>query len=729
MIELQDMAELAAKYVNTTDRHIFLTGKAGTGKTTFLKYIVDHTYKNTVVAAPTGIAAINAGGVTLHSLLQLPFGTFLPENSSYLSGDGRVNTPQTLFRETKFNANKRKLIKELELLIIDEVSMLRADLLDCIDHTLRYLRKRQNEPFGGLQILFIGDLMQLPPVVKETEAKMLASFYPSLYFFNARALADTPPVLVELQKIFRQTDQEFIDLLNRFRHNDQTEEDIEGLNKHFQPDFDEIMSTGYIHLTTHNHRAFQINATRLQRLENEEFHFDAFVEGDFPENMTPTDKKLTLKSDAQVMFLKNDPSGEGKFFNGKIGRVSRIAEDGIWVKDEDGFEISVEKYTWENKRYTLDSSGEIEEKFMGSFEQFPLKLAWAVTIHKSQGLTFEKAILDLSGTFAPGQLYVALSRLTSLTYLVLSSTLPEKPPEMDESLRTFSTSFQGKEELVANLDNEKRSYLAKFARHAFDLSNLTRELGYHQRSFNKEENRSIKQQYLPWTYDFTSKIEDLKKIGDQFMNQILQITQEQEYLSHFSERINKAHDYFVEKLSSHSDDFSTHKKKVKKDTKIKAYLKELDNLETLLYDQKRLILKTKILVDSATEDRVITKEELRSAGFFSEKKKEVAKKDKTPTALVSYELYLKGKTISDIAEERGLVRGTIDGHLATYVETGIIDVHDLVAKERVEKITALYNSGNTNSAAIKEELPNDYGYGEIRLVTAYIKSMENANEG
>lgn len=728
MMELQDMAELAAKYVNTTDRHIFLTGKAGTGKTTFLKYIVDHTYKNTVVAAPTGIAAINAGGVTLHSLLQLPFGTFLPENSSYLSGDGRVNTPQTLFRETKFNANKRKLIKELELLIIDEVSMLRADLLDCIDHTLRYLRKRQSEPFGGLQILFIGDLMQLPPVVKETEVKMLASFYPSLYFFNARALQNTPPVLVELQKIFRQTDQEFIDLLNRFRHNDQTAEDIRALNKHFQPDFDEVLSTGYIHLTTHNHRAFQINATRLQRLENEEHHFDAYVEGDFPENMTPTDKRLTLKEDAQVMFIKNDPSGEGKFFNGKIGRVARVEEDAIWVKDENGFELSVDKYTWENKRYTLDSSGEIEEKFLGSFEQFPLKLAWAVTIHKSQGLTFEKAILDLSGSFAPGQLYVALSRLTSLTYLVLSSPIPEDPPAIDQSLKTFSSSFKAKEELLSTLDEDKKTYLTKFSRHAFDLSLLTKELGYHQRSFNKEENRSIKQQYLPWTYDFTGKIEALKKTGDQFMNQLLQITQEQQYLSHFSERITKAHDYFIGKLDELSDEFSSHKKKVKKETKIKGYLKELDNLESMLHDQKRAIIKAKLLADSSTEDRLVTKDELRSSGFYSEKKSDKEpKKDKTPTAQTSYELYLKGKSITEIAEERGFVTGTIEGHLATYVENGAIDVHNLVPKERVEKITSVYTDGHTNSAAIKEQLPNDFGYGEIRLVTAYIRSMENAD--
>ncbi|MEO1256060.1 MAG: AAA family ATPase, partial [Bacteroidota bacterium] len=268
MIELQETAELAAKYINTTNRHIFLTGKAGTGKTTFLKYIIDHTYKNTVVAAPTGIAAINAGGVTLHSLLQLPFGTFLPDNSTLSSFGTQINTPQTLFRESKFNTTKRKLIQELELLIIDEVSMLRADLLDCIDHTLRYLRKKKHLPFGGLQILFIGDLMQLPPVVKDQEAQLLKSYYTSNYFFEAQALQEQPPIRVELKKIFRQSDQDFIDLLNRLRNNEQTNDDIHWLNRYYNPDFNQAEESGYIHLTTHNYRADKLNQSKLQSLES-----------------------------------------------------------------------------------------------------------------------------------------------------------------------------------------------------------------------------------------------------------------------------------------------------------------------------------------------------------------------------------------------------------------------------------------------------------------------------
>ena len=729
MFELQDAAELAAKYVNTTDRHIFLTGKAGTGKTTFLKYIIEHTYKNTVVAAPTGIAAINAGGVTLHSLLQLPFGTFIPESIPFSSAESRINTPQTLFQEARFNASKRKLIRELELLIIDEVSMLRADLLDCIDHTLRYLRKRRNEAFGGLQILFIGDLMQLPPVIKESEMKMLHPFYSSLYFYEARALKDSPPILVELQKIYRQTDQQFIDLLNRFRHNEQTEEDLSQLNKHYEPGFDETQATGYIHLTTHNHRAHQINTTRLQSLESTPFTFHSHIEGDFPENMCPTNQTLELKEGSQVMFIKNDPSGEGKFFNGKIGKVSRLFEDEIWVKDEEGMELKVETYKWENRRYALDKvSNEIEEKYLGSFEQYPVKLAWAVTIHKSQGLTFEKAILDLSGTFAPGQLYVALSRLTSLKYLILSSPLPENPPGMDQSLKTFAASFKGTKELEQNLGNERREFLLKFSRQAFDFSGLIYELGYHESSFNKDENRSIKQQYLPWTIELIKETQPLRKTGDQFIKQIEQIITQTDYLPFLTERVTKAYEYFSKSLLQLESRIIKHRKKIKKETKVKAYLKELEKLEELFSDQSRQLLKNMVLIKSANDDKTLTKEDLRATGIYKKKEKKVTKKDKIPTAQITYELYRKGKNIEEIAKERDLVTGTIEGHLTTYVESGAIDVHDLINKDRIEKITTAYTAGHTNSGVLKAELPNDYGYGEIRLVIAYIRSMEEANE-
>ncbi|MEM6830946.1 MAG: DEAD/DEAH box helicase, partial [Bacteroidota bacterium] len=558
---LQDMAELAARYVNTTNRHIFLTGKAGTGKTTFLKHIVHHTYKNAVIAAPTGIAAINAGGVTLHSLLQLPFGTFIPESIPSSFSSTRVNTPQTLFRETKFNATKRKLIQELELLIIDEVSMLRADLLDCIDHTLRYLRKIPNRPFGGLQILFIGDLMQLPPVVKDTEMELLSSFYPSMYFFEARALSEHPPILVELQKIFRQSDQHFIDLLNRLRHNEQTDEDIQDLNRYHNPDFDQAHETGYIHLTTHNYRADRLNKGKLQNLESQLLTFHAHIEGDFPESMYPTTPELHLKQGAQVMFIKNDPTGEAKFFNGKIGLISNLSEGEIWVKFEDGEEVLVGPYQWENKRYTLDpATNEVDEKYLGSFEQFPIKLAWAVTVHKSQGLTFEKAILDLSGTFAPGQLYVALSRLTSLKGLVLSSPLPEDPPSIDDSLKTFVGSFQGRDHLKENLKKDQKAFILSLSREAFDFSGLVRELGYHERSFNKDENRSLKQKYLSWTKELTNETHPLLGIGEKFVTEVDKILMRPDSLPFLSERMEKAHGYFNPILKDLLDRLATHKK-------------------------------------------------------------------------------------------------------------------------------------------------------------------------
>lgn len=707
---LQDTAAIAAKYINSTDQNIFLTGKAGTGKTTFLKYIVDHTHKNTVVAAPTGIAAINAGGVTLHSLLQLPFGTFIPENIPFSDGDQAITTPQSLVRNIKFNSNKRALLNEIELLIIDEVSMLRADLLDCIDHTLRYVRRNQ-QLFGGVQILFIGDLMQLPPVVKESEQKRLRSYYQSFYFFEANALQNERPVLLELDKIFRQSDQEFIDILNRFRNNEQSEDDIHSLNRHYEPSFDEVFNTGYIHLTTHNHRAFQINSTRLQQIESEAFNYEAEIGGEFPENMAPTEQKLVLKQGAQIMFIKNDPSGEGKFFNGKIGWVSKLDKGEIWAKDESGHELMVESYAWENKRFTLDTkSGEIEEKVLGTFQQFPIKLAWAVTIHKSQGLTFEKAILDLGQTFAPGQLYVALSRLTSLKYLVLSSPLPEKAPEIDSRLASFSQSFLSKEELTQFLPEASKSYLKKVCISSFSLDGL-----YVPNLLGKVDSSSFKE-----------SLSSLKNTSRTFEKQLESVFVQEEYLDFLNERISKAADYFRSQIEELLKNFDALHKAAKKESKDKKALKELSSFATNLDNKQRNMLKAKLLIASFIEDKDLSKEDLRNGGFYQVKQEK--KVIKTPTAQQSYEFYLKGLSIPDIAKERGLVSSTIESHLAQYVENGSIDVHDLVSKDRITKITDLINEGNERSGELKEKLPSDYTYGEIKLVQSYIKSMEAANE-
>jgi len=725
MQQLQEMAALAAKYVNTTDRHIFLTGKAGTGKTTFLKFIKDHTYKNTAIAAPTGIAAINAGGVTLHSLLQLPFGIFVPENVPLQSSSSPVNTPATLFRDRRFNASKRQLIRELELLVIDEVSMLRADLLDCIDHMLRYLRKRRHEPFGGLQILFIGDLMQLPPVVKEQDRSMLRPYYASPYFFEAHALREHPPVLVELQKIFRQSDQQFIDLLNRMRHNEQTREDLKQLNAHYHPDFDMEKAEGYIHLTTHNKKADRINETRLNSLEEKERHFYPEIAGDFPENMYPTGEVLTLKKGAQVMFIKNDPTGQGQFFNGKIGQVSDLSGGAIRVRFEDGQEIKVAPYVWENKRYVLNqTTNEVEEKFLGSFKQFPLKLAWAVTIHKSQGLTFDKALLDLSGTFAPGQLYVALSRLTSLEGLVLSSPLPEDPPEIDDSLRAFAQSFKSPEVLKADLRTHRKNFLMSYTQRAFGLETLVRELGYHEKTFDKSENRSLKQKYHQWTIELLSDTWALKDTGDKFIRQVEQMLQKDEPLPALAERMRKARSYFFEHLSGLEERVADQHKALKKEKQVKEYLKELENLQGLYDQQNRQIYKLSMLVEKAADNKVLTRADLRQSDLYKTKKGRKKSGDKTPSAQISYEMYKSGKSVDAIAEERGLVNSTVENHLSKYVAQGLLEVTDFLEKEKLNNIRSLVEKGIDKAGELRGALGDDYTYGEIHMALAYVRGMK-----
>jgi len=724
-MQLQSMAELAATYVNTTNRHIFLTGKAGTGKTTFLKYIIEHTHKHTVIAAPTGIAAINAGGVTLHSLLQLPFGSFIPENVPFSPSNTSITTPQTLFHNSKFNATKRQLIKEIELLIIDEVSMLRADLLDCIDHTLRHLR-RIPTPFGGIQILFIGDLMQLPPVIKDEEKDLLNPFYSSLYFFEAKALQDAPPIHVELQKIFRQKDQDFIELLNRLRHNKQTSDDVLFLNQYHNPDFNQAGESGYIHLTTHNYRADKLNQQKLIALEAEPYTFHAHIEGSFPDSMFPTAPELHLKEGAQVMFIKNDPSGEGRYFNGKIGLISRLSAEEIWVKFDDGSEVLVDQYEWENKRYTINKeTNEIEESFLGSFEHYPLKLAWAVTIHKSQGLTFEKAILDLSGTFAPGQLYVALSRLTSLKGLVLSSPLPDNPPAVDKRLSQFNASTIEEKELKERLTIDQKNFLFDLGKDVFDFTSLIRELTNLQRGFKKDESRSIKQRYSEWTRDIVEEILPLQKVGDGFTKEIHRILQSDEYIDHLNDRLDKAKTYFLNILTPTTEKIQSHQQNVKKEKKVKAYLKELGYLEDLFIKKTRDIERVCFLASTMkTGNPSAAIFQPTSSGQLLKNKLLAtdSKKDKVPTAEITYELYKQGKTIDQIANTRNLVTGTIEGHLAQYVEKGIIPIHDLVEEKKVKEIMAVLESEAVGLSEIKSKLPKSYSYGEIKLVIANQKA-------
>jgi ATP-dependent exoDNAse (exonuclease V) alpha subunit len=412
-IERNDIFDLAYRFITETQESIFLTGKAGTGKTTFLKYLKDNSSKNMIVAAPTGVAAINAGGVTLHSLFQLPFHPFLPTE----------NSRTQLLQGIRFQKQRIQLLRKMELLVIDEISMVRCDVMDAIDSILKHVRRNYSAPFGGVQILFIGDLYQLPPVAKPNEWELLNNYYNSPFFFDSLAVKEQTPLLIELNKIYRQKEESFVELLNKVRNNQMSKEDYEQLNSRYIHSFQPGTEEKYITLTSHNNQSDNINQVKLQKLGTPAYTFAAKIEGDFPDNIYPAEASLVLKEGAQVMFIKNDVA-EKRYFNGKIGVISKLANDSVTVNC-DGQDIIVGEEVWENTKYTLNSSTEqLEQKVMGKFFQYPLRLAWAITIHKSHGLTFDKIMIDAASSFSSGQVYVALSRCTSIDGIVLLSKIP-----------------------------------------------------------------------------------------------------------------------------------------------------------------------------------------------------------------------------------------------------------------------------------------------------------------
>ncbi len=451
--------ELARKIIEHTHTNLFLTGRAGTGKTTFLRQLREQTHKRMVVLAPTGIAAINAGGVTIHSFLQLPFGMYIPGS--------RFSTEQ--FR---FSARKRKLIRSLDLIVIDEISMVRADLLDCMDAALRRLRT-DPRPFGGVQLLMIGDLQQLPPVVRDEDREELMRYYDSEFFFSSRALKQTPFITIELQKVYRQTDIDFLELLNAVRDNRADDRTLQQLNARYLPDFKASGAT-YVRLVTHNHQADQINAQEMAHLSAAEHDFRATVEGTFPETSYPAPEVLTLKRGAQVMFIKNDSSGEHRYYNGMLGEITDISDNTVTVCPHDSTEeIEVGVESWQNSRFTLnEKTNEIEEVVDGTYKQIPLRLAWAITVHKSQGLTFERAIIDVQSAFSHGQAYVALSRCKTLEGMVLSAPIPREAIIQDASVAQFSQAMAEQVPNESEVEAMERTYFFVLMSELFDFGQL-----------------------------------------------------------------------------------------------------------------------------------------------------------------------------------------------------------------------------------------------------------------
>ncbi len=465
--------ELAEAYVKYTDRNVFLTGKAGTGKTTFLHRIRNEVFKRTAVLAPTGVAAINAAGMTLHSFFQLPFGLHLP---------GMKREESNRFRMSR---KKLSVIRNLDLLIIDEISMVRADLLDAVDEALRRHR-RNHTPFGGVQLLLIGDLHQLPPVVKEEEWEQLARHYDTPFFFSSRALREAGYVPIELKHIYRQQEAHFISLLNKIRNGYFDDEVIEMLNSRFRPDFTPAPDEGYITLTTHNSIAESINRERLAKIEAKSTCYRAKTEGKFPENIYPADPELELKPGAQVMFIKNDPSPfDKRFYNGKIGYVTRLEHDCVYVQcPDESEEIPATPLTWENVKYEHDpATNTIREEVTGTFEQVPLRLAWAVTIHKSQGLTFDRVIIDAQAAFAHGQVYVALSRCRTFEGVVLRTRIRRTSLHTDSNVRSFSEESARKAPTRDQLRKDRFNYQQKMLIDLFDFRRLTGAMDALNRTF------------------------------------------------------------------------------------------------------------------------------------------------------------------------------------------------------------------------------------------------------
>ena len=544
-----EMFRLATELVNQSSRNIFLTGKAGTGKTTFLKYIRENCPKQIAVVAPTGVAAINAGGVTMHSFFQLPFSPFIPDAGGFNKQIEEATNKNSLLSKLRMTTEKKKILQELELLIIDEISMVRCDMLDAVDAVLRHIRHRNNERFGGVQVLFIGDMFQLPPVIKEHDWRLLKDFYNSPYFFDSTVLKEELPIYIEFDKIYRQSEEKFINVLNEVRDNQLDNVGRNLLEKRFDPAFKRTKDDGYIILTTHNEKARNKNETELNGLANKPFSYRAEIDGDFPESAYPAEEQLLLKVGSQVMFIKNDTDKIKRYFNGKIGIVTDLDDDKILVQcKDDAEEIEVKKEKWESIRYTVDKkSRQLNEEVLGSFTQYPLRLAWAITIHKSQGLTFDKVIIDAGEAFAPGQVYVALSRCTTLDGIVLQSRIKTTKIFSDERIVQFSRTNSSKNILEQELQRAKRNYQFKILASLFgykqvleDAKELNRYLSENGSSFNKESEN--------WLDEVLNEISKLDGIAEKFQNQLRSIFRREENADTnklAKERMNAGAAYFI----------------------------------------------------------------------------------------------------------------------------------------------------------------------------------------
>ena len=815
-IEHNEIFDLAYRFVTETKENIFLTGKAGTGKTTFLKYLKQNCGKNIIIAAPTGVAAINAGGITLHSLFQLPFHPFLPTPAS----------TRELFSALKYNRQRQQLLRKMELLIIDEISMVRCDVLDAIDTILKSIRRKHDTPFGGVQLLCIGDLFQLPPVARQHEWNILLEYYASPFFFDSRIIKEDLPLLIELKKIYRQKDDSFVSLLNKVRNNEMSKDDFEDLHQRYLPGFHPSPEEKYITLTSHNNQADIINSRELQKLLYPSHKYEAIIKEDFPENNYPAEGSLILKTGAQVMFLKNDVI-QKRYFNGKIGVIKSLSDEEIIVACN-GTDIEVTRETWENTRYVLNrTDGKLEQETLGTFTQFPLRLAWAITIHKSQGLTFEKVMIDAGAAFSSGQVYVALSRCTNLEGIVLLSKILPEAIYSNENVVKGQKSLTTKGSLQERFEGARQIFTQQVLEEIFSfteiitiLNTLDLQIKENREKFNKDG--------ISWFHNFRDIIFSNKEVGLKFIRQTGELMKGEPVIEKntlLQKRINDAAAHFepifsslLEALKNHLlntelrevanaidehlnqlmvaiDTANYFLKYCKQPFAVSSYLQykikfaqprikiscydsgkkqsfddipnrslyealkqwrdttceqsnlpiymvanraTLAEISTYLPLNKNDLLQIsgfgKIKVDKYGDEVLQMVEEFclqhqvetnmaAKVPVRGKERKTKSTEEKTDTKTLSYNLFKAGKSVAEIAKERNYTVSTIEGHLEWFVGNGDININEILSSEKLQIIkSALKTYGTISLKIIKENLPPDFTYGEIRLVLASEKA-------
>ena len=749
--QITDRLELAAHFVNSTNNPIFLTGKAGTGKTTFLRNLASLTHKQYVIVAPTGIAALHAKGVTIHSQFLLPLGSFLPtrEPEGNFGSQGNIFTQFSLSRRHPMNGARKQVLVSIDLLIIDEVSMLRADILDAIDFRLKSVKGNFKEAFGGVQVLMIGDLFQLPPIVRENEWEILSKFYNSMHFFEAQCLRESGMVYLELDKIFRQKDEKFINILNHLRDNAASEEDIRSLNTHFKTEEEIKNLEDSIIITTHNYKADAQNQKELQTLKGPSHFFTAIIEKDFPEHLYPLPKILELKEGAQVMFIKNDSSGNGEYYNGKMAKIKAIGEDGIQViMTENKVQYTLRREIWENKRYVVnETSKELEEEVIGSFEQYPIRLAWAVTVHKSQGLTFDRAIIDVGQAFAPGQVYVALSRLRGLDGLILRTRIQQNVIYSDHEVVNFTQKTAAQEPLDSLLKKHQRRYVEKLLMETFDLeelSKLTKNFIRDNESSLEFEDQEMQEAIPVLLENLGSETENTIKFQRQLV-QLLFAKDEAKLL----ERLEKGASYYTEYLERQLKHLLVHLAEVERFSKTKKYLEGISQIELRLLRKLTQIKKVSILVSCILEGREIgklgqiqtetselrlklskeAKEKALSTPKFSKNRSGKKKKSedgpnlkrvKGETYQITFEMSDAGASIEEIAIQRSLAESTIKGHLAKGIQEKRISLFTHMDEATYLKVAEVIKKYDADMALIRQEEPGTYDFGTLKMVAAHM---------